>query len=50
MTKSKLGRKGCTWLILPQHCSSKKESGQKLKQDRNLEAGTDSENMEGAAY
>ena len=37
--KSKLGRKGFIWLILPHHCSS----GQELIQGRNVEAGAGAE-------
>jgi hypothetical protein len=40
------GRKGFIQIMLPQSCSSLK-SGQELRQDRNLEAGTDAEAMEG---
>ena len=40
--KSKLGRKGFIWLILPHHCSS----GQELIQGRNVEAGAGAEAME----
>lgn len=32
------------------HGSSSKKSGQELKQDQNLQAGTDTETMRGAAY
>jgi hypothetical protein len=39
----KLGRKGLIWLTLPHYCSLLKE----LKQGRNLEAGADTEAMEG---
>ena len=48
--KPKLRRTGFIWLTPPRGCSSLKESGQELKQGRNLEAGADAEAMEGAAY
>jgi hypothetical protein len=45
MTRSKLGRKGFTWLTLPHCCSSPKEfrTGTQAGQ----EAGADAEAMEG---
>jgi hypothetical protein len=47
MTKSKLGRKGFMWPMLPYCCSSSKKVREELKQGRNLEAGVDAEAMEG---
>ena len=41
-------QRGVIWLTLPCYCSSlKEESGQELKQGRNLEVEADAEAMEG---
>lgn len=44
------GRKRFIWLTLPHHIYHSRESGQELKQDRNLVAGTDAEAMEECSY
>jgi hypothetical protein len=47
LTKSKLGRRGFIWFIVP-HCSqSLKEARAGTQKGRDLEAGTDTEAMEG---
>jgi hypothetical protein len=45
--ESNLGRKGLIQLTLPYHNSSLKKSGRDLKQGRNLEAGANTDSMEG---